>query len=129
MILTIKTDNPVAELGLYKDGKRLNYHTWEAGRSLAKDLLTVIHERLEAEKADWPALTGIVVYKGPGSFTGLRIGITVANALAYGQSIPVIGEMGEDWLQAGIERVEAGEDDRIVLPHYGSEPNITAPKK
>jgi tRNA threonylcarbamoyladenosine biosynthesis protein TsaB len=129
MIVTIKTDNPIAEIGIFNDGKRLNYYTWEANRNLAKELLQTIHDLLQAEKADWPDVTGVVVYKGPGSFTGLRIGITVANALAYGREVPVIGELGEDWLQAGIERAQKGENDRIVLPHYGAEANITLPKK
>lgn len=129
MIVTIKTDNPIAEIGLFKDGKRLNYYTWEANRNLAKELLQTIQDLLQAEKADWKDVSGVVVFKGPGSFTGLRIGITTANALAYGRSVPIVGELGEDWLQAGIERVAAGENDRIVLPHYGAEAHITPPKK
>jgi tRNA threonylcarbamoyladenosine biosynthesis protein TsaB len=129
MIVTIKTDNPIAEIGLFKDGKRLNYYTWEANRNLAKELLQTIQDLLQAEKADWKDVTGVVAFKGPGSFTGLRIGITTANALAYGRNVPIIGELGEDWLQAGIERVSAGENDRIVLPHYGAEAHITPPKK
>lgn len=129
MIVTIKTDNPTAEIGLFKDGKRLNYYTWEANRNLAKELLQTIQDLLQAEKADWKDVSGVVVFKGPGSFTGLRIGITTANALAYGRNVPVVGELGEDWLQAGIERVSAGKNDRIVLPHYGAEAHITPPKK
>lgn len=129
MIVTIKTDNPIAEIGLFKDGKRLNYYTWEANRNLAKELLQTIQDLLQAEKADWKDISGVVVFKGPGSFTGLRIGITTANALAYGRNVPIVGELGEDWLQAGIERVSTGENDRIVLPHYGAEAHITPPKK
>jgi tRNA threonylcarbamoyladenosine biosynthesis protein TsaB len=35
-------------------------------------------------------IEGVVCFKGPGSFTGLRIGLTVGNALAYAQNIPVV---------------------------------------
>jgi tRNA threonylcarbamoyladenosine biosynthesis protein TsaB len=129
MFLTLRTDNPEAEVGIYNGDKQLSYYKWHASRQLSKDLLKVIHEQLQKNDADWPALTGVVVFKGPGSFTGLRIGITVANALAYGQKIPVIAAKGDDWLKAGLGRLIAGQNDTLAMPHYGAEANITTPKK
>lgn len=130
MILTIKTDNPIAEIGLFTaEGNKTLYHTWQADRQLAKDLLSEIHRQLALQHADWPHLTGLVVFKGPGSFTGLRIGLTVANALAYGQNIPIVAQQGEEWLQRGIANLKAGQNDRLALPHYGAEAHITLPKK
>ncbi len=129
MILTLRTDSPDAEVGLYDGQKKMSYFTWHADRQLAKDLLKIIHEQLQAQNADWAAITGVVVFEGPGSFTGLRIGITVANAIAYGQSVPVIAAKGEGWLGDGLARLAAGENDKIVLPAYGSEAHITLPKK
>lgn len=129
MVLTLRTDSPDAEVGLYDGTKQLSYYTWRADRQLAKDLLKVVHEQLQKQKADWPDVTGVIVFEGPGSFTGLRIGITVANAIAYGQSVPVIAGRGDDWLKAGLARVQSGENDRLVMPQYGSEAHITLPKK
>lgn len=129
MILTIRTDSPDAEIGLYKDEKQIIYHKWHADRTLARDLLKVIHEQLQKADADWPDVSGVIVYEGPGSFTGLRIGITVANTLAYGQDIPIIAASGKDWLATGLARLRQKENDKIVLPHYGAEANITPPKK
>lgn len=129
MVLSLRTDNPNAEVGLHNNAGQLSYHVWPADRQLAKDLLRVIHEQLTAQKASWPAITGVVVFEGPGSFTGLRIGITVANTLAYGQNIPLIAARGDDWLQVGLAKLRAGHNDRLVLPHYGSEAHITLPKK
>jgi len=74
-------------------------------------------------------VTGLVVYQGPGSFTGLRIGITVFNTLAYTNKWPIVGTTGDNWRQAGIQRLEQGENDEIVLPEYGGEANITTPRK
>ena len=129
MIVTIRTDAPEAEVGIYEGSKQLSYYTWLAARQLGKDLLTVISQQLQKNNADWPDVSGVVVYEGPGSFTGLRIGITVANALAYGQDVPVVGVKGEDWLATGLKRLVNNETDKLALPFYGAEANITMPKK
>lgn len=129
MILSLRTDNPDAEVGLHNMSGKVSYHVWHANRQLAKDILKVIHEQLLAQKADWGDVSGIIVFEGPGSFTGLRIGITVANALAYGQSVPIVASQGDDWLEKGLTKLRSGHNDQLVLPHYGSEAHITLPKK
>lgn len=130
MILTLRTDSPVAHIGLYaKDGRQLSNHTWQADRQLARDLLGVIETQLAKNAASFATLSGIVVFEGPGSFTGLRIGLTVANTLAYAQNIPIVGAQGDDWIALGLAALQKGKNARIVLPHYGGEPNITQPKK
>ena len=125
MILCIKTDNPTAELYAYEGSDRVGDDVWQADRTLARDLLA----RIEKLSGKWGSLSGIVVFEGPGSFTGLRIGITVANALADGLHIPIVGARGENWLEEGLTRVLAGENTHIVLPHYGADPHITLPRK
>ena len=129
MILTIRTDNPQAEIGLYNSGVQLSYHKWQADRKLAKELLGVIRDELKKQSADWKDISGVVAFQGPGSFTGLRIGLTVANSIAYGQNIPIVAAQGDDWVTDGIKRLDDHETDRMVLPHYGAEANITMPKK
>lgn len=130
MILVLRTDNQTAEIYIYSPaGEQLRVYKWQADRRLAKELLGEIIKQLGSVAANLSKLTGVVVYQGPGSFTGLRIGITTANAIAYGQSIPIVGERGDDWQQSGIKRLQSGQDDRIVLPHYGAEANISTPKK
>jgi len=128
LILTIRTDKPEAEIGLYDDAKQLAYLPWPAHRQLAETLHLKIKELLEGQHKQLADLQGIVVFKGPGSFTGLRIGLSVANAMSYSLKIPVISEMDEGWKEAGLSRLQAGENDRLAMPEYGALPNITPPK-
>jgi len=129
MILTLRTDKPEAEIGLFDGRKRIQYQQWQAHRELAETIHDRIHGMLTQVGKDWPDLTGIVVFKGPGSFTGLRIGITVANALSYSYKLPIVGTMDVNWLQDGLTMLQNGKDDHLVTPEYGAEANITLPKK
>jgi tRNA threonylcarbamoyladenosine biosynthesis protein TsaB len=129
LIITLRTDKPQAELGLFEDTEQLDYYTWEAHRQLAETLHTKLHELLAKNSKTLGAIQGIVVFKGPGSFTGLRIGITVANALAYSLHVPIVSDEDPDWLQTGIKRLLAGEAEPVALPEYGAAPHITPQKK
>ena len=131
VILTIRTDKPEAEVGVYDmDGGQLGYHIWLAHRQLSTTLLGVIRDELQKQKATFDDVASILVFRGPGSFTGLRIGITVANTLAYGLTVPIVGVADErDWLERGLEKLKNGGNDRLVLPEYGAEAHITRQKK
>ncbi len=128
MILTLRTDKPEAELALYQDEKRIAELTWLAHRQLGTTIHHKLQELLEVNQATLQAIDGIVAFRGPGSFTGLRIGLSVANALADGLEIPVVGSGGADWQQLGIKRLKAGEHDAVALPEYGAPVHITTPK-
>lgn len=129
IILTIRTDKPEAELGLYKSQQQLVYIKWEAHRELSNTIHKKLDEILNRSSIQLSDIEGIVCFEGPGSFTGLRIGLTVANALAYAQDIPIIGLGNNNWTEDGIKDLLAGKNDKIALPAYGSPPNITKPKK
>lgn len=130
MILAIKTDNPTAELVLLdRGGEVLERETWLAERRLALELLSRLEALLIQHGASWKALTGLIVYEGPGSFTGLRIGITVMNTISYSRNIPIVGQTGDEWSEIGVKRLLANENDRIVMPAYGAPARITQPRK
>lgn len=129
IVLTIRTDKPESEIGLYEDGKKLGYKAWQAHHRLAETLHSRIEALLSASKKSWQDIGGIVTYKGPGSFTGLRIGISTANTLAYSRGVPITGTTGENWLDDGLASLRAGKNELPVVPSYGSEAHITQPKK
>jgi hypothetical protein len=128
MILAIKTDNPKAELYLYKNDKKIDEYMWQADRKLADELLVKIQELLNSNKSELKNLRGIVVFTGTGSFTGLRIGTTVANALSYAQNIPIVESTGERWIETGLKSIKSAKPGKYVVPKYSSEPNITYSK-
>jgi tRNA threonylcarbamoyladenosine biosynthesis protein TsaB len=128
-ILTIRTDKPEAEIGLYEDTRELSYETWEAHRILAETLLTKIQTVLSSQKLTLKDVQGCVVYGGPGSFTGLRIGVSVANALSYAEGFSIVKGVGDEWVQQGVQRLLNGEDDHIVMPDYGGAVHVSLPKK
>jgi tRNA threonylcarbamoyladenosine biosynthesis protein TsaB len=128
IILTIRTDKPEAEIGLYDDGKQVAYEVWHAHRQLAETAHSKIDQLLKTQNKSLKDLEGIVAYKGPGSFTGLRIGLTVANALSYSLAIPVVAKSGR-WIEDGIEVLVSGQHDPIALPDYGGEAHVTLPKR
>ena len=128
MILALDTSTPHCRLWLIRDDKQ-SEHEWEAGRGLADGLIKYLRTKLLEAGASWRDIDGIIVYRGPGSFTGLRIGLTVLNTIADDTGTPIVGTTGEQWLNDGLLRLKAGENDQLVMPLYGGEPNITKPRK
>ncbi|MEI7818695.1 MAG: hypothetical protein WCI47_01105 [bacterium] len=129
MILGLRTDQPTAKLLLLdKNGNQQADFEWQAHRELAATLLDTIHAFLDNQKISTKDLTGIIVFTGAGSFTGLRIGATVANALAYSHSLPVVAGEGEDWVHDGFGKLHQAKIGDYVIPTYDREPNITKPK-
>ena len=126
--LLIDTSTPVCQMTLV-DGTEHIEHTWDAGRTLAKNILGYIDETLSNAGLTYDDIDGLGVFRGPGSFTGLRIGLTVANTIASAQSLPIVGATGDEWQQQSIDRLSRGESDTIVLPEYGSGARITKPRK
>lgn len=130
LILTIRTDKPEAEIGLFNDIIELDYLTWEAHRQLAETLHSKIEELLCRQNKNWLDIEGLVLYQGPGSFTGLRIGASLANALASTLAVPIVAGKDEDsWQQAGIKKMLDGKTERLVMPKYGQPVHITQQKK
>lgn len=133
MILFLHTATPTCFLSLEFDGIVSDYQ-WESGRELASGLLGYLQDTIQKHAVTTQHLTlkdvtGIVAYQGPGSFTGLRIGLTVLNTLADSEGIPIVGVTGDDWKEAGKQRLAAGENDQLVMPQYGAEPHITTQRK
>lgn len=128
MYLLINTSAYNCEF-ILMDGDKKTTYEWEAGRTLARDILTYIENILQSSSKSFHDLTGIGVFEGPGSFTGLRIGIVVMNTLADSLNIPIVSARGDDWIVEVVDKLKSNIDQKIVLPFYGSEANITVSNK
>jgi len=125
----MRTDKPEAELYLYDGSTQLEAIKWQAHKELSVTLHHKIDELFNRADVVMENLDGIVLYKGPGSFTGLRIGFAVGNALASANHKPIIAEGGDDWIQHGIQSLLEGKNEIPALPEYGAAAGITLPKK
>ncbi len=134
MILILDTaDNKEVFLGLWQDGWKAKI-SWEAGRNLSADILTKLEKLFAKAGKEFKETTGVIVDVGPGSFTGLRIGLSVANTFAYSLDIPIAGVSETDSLsslvEAGLKILENKKGfTGSVIPVYGREPNITKPRQ
>ena len=128
MILALRSDKPEAELYLFDDGKKIAEIKWEAHRELADTLLSKIKEILVNNNVADNEITGIIMHTGEGSFTGLRIGTTVANAMSYSLGVPIVEAEGENWINEGLGKITSSKPGNLVVPKYNAEPNISQPK-
>jgi tRNA threonylcarbamoyladenosine biosynthesis protein TsaB len=128
MILLLDTSTSVCKLS-FLDGSWRYDDEWQADRTLAKNLLGYLDKKLCDNNKTWSDITGIGIFEGPGSFTGLRIGLTVMNTIADAQKVPIVGGRGDNWQNEAIAKLNAGKNEKIVLPFYGSEAHITISKK
>lgn len=128
MIVLLDTSGPTCKLTLIND-EWIHEASWEADRNLARGIFSFIEDELDSKGKKLMDIKKIGVKKGPGSFTGIRIGLTVLNTIADAQGIPIVGESGEDWQREALRRLNSGENDRIVMPFYDRDLLITRPRK
>ena len=127
--LLLRTEGNTSYIAVSDGNKIIVAEEWESGRELARDLLGCIVRLLSSTHLVLADIGAIACYAGPGSFTSLRIGLATANTLAYSYDIPIVSSGGEAWARLCLEKIVRGEDERIVVPYYGSEPHITIQKK
>lgn len=113
-LLTIETSTPVCSCALSHNGEILiNKENYE-GRSHASLLGQFVHEIMEFVRGNELRLDAIAVSSGPGSYTGLRIGVSEAKGLGYGLGIPLIA-IPTSRIMASMMQGEAG-DDKLLCP-------------
>jgi tRNA threonylcarbamoyladenosine biosynthesis protein TsaB len=90
LILCIETATPVCSASLSDNGKLLALEETEGNNLHAEKLALLIGNILEKASRSPADLDAIAVGKGPGSYTGLRIGTSIAKGLCFGLEIPLI---------------------------------------
>jgi tRNA threonylcarbamoyladenosine biosynthesis protein TsaB len=118
-LLSLETSSQACSVALHNNGLLLASREIDTPRSAASQLAVMIHEVINESQCKASDLQGIVVASGPGSYTGLRIGVATAKGLCYALNIPLIaintlqllGYQGKDLLQ----NLEVKEQHNILL--------------
>jgi tRNA threonylcarbamoyladenosine biosynthesis protein TsaB len=92
MILAIDTSTDMSSVAIYGPARGvLVEHTWLSAREQTTQLLPVTQRAMSLVGVSVRDLTGIAVATGPGSFSGVRIGLSAAKTMAYALRIPIWG--------------------------------------
>lgn len=102
MLIAIDTATELAGLALFDGAVRAEL-TWHSGRRHSSQLVPQVQRLLDLLEVDVAALSGVAAARGPGSFTGVRVGLSVAQGLAVALRIPAYGVCTLDVLAAGQE--------------------------
>ena len=90
-ILNIETSTKACSAALFNSGKLISFkQSNTANFSHSEKLLNFISELINSSKISLSDLNAVAVSMGPGSYTGLRIGVSTAKGLCYGLDIPLI---------------------------------------
>lgn len=90
LLLSLETSSQACSVALHNNGLLLASREIDTPRSAASQLAVMIHEVINESQCKANDLQGIVVASGPGSYTGLRIGVATAKGLCYALNIPLI---------------------------------------
>ncbi|MCI7140793.1 tRNA (adenosine(37)-N6)-threonylcarbamoyltransferase complex dimerization subunit type 1 TsaB [Alistipes sp.] len=121
LILCIETGTDVCSVGIARDGELLSLRESDEGRDHARKVGVFVDELFRETGIAPDDLDAVAVGKGPGSYTGLRIGVSFAKGLCYGLQKPLLSvgsldalvEVAREDYEAGILSVE--EWDRALL--------------
>ena len=91
MQLTIDTSTDTASIAIIQNSEVLAELVWCCQQNHTVELLPRLAQLLNDTEVALQSITCIIVAKGPGSFTGLRVGISTAKGLALSLGIPIIG--------------------------------------
>lgn len=111
-ILSIETATPACSCALSRDGELLLSREDFRGQSHATLLGVFVDEIMKYVRKEGITLDAIAVSSGPGSYTGLRIGVSEAKGLSYGLDIPLIA-IPTPLVMAAMVAERAGEDDLL----------------
>ena len=112
-ILLIETSTALCSVALAQDGKITSYRESSAPKAHASLTAVFIQEMLAEHSLTLADCDAICVSKGPGSYTGLRVGVSTAKGLCFGSGKPLLAVGTLDTL---VAQVETQEDFRYIIP-------------
>jgi tRNA threonylcarbamoyladenosine biosynthesis protein TsaB len=115
LILNIDSAQQTASVSIAKDGVVLNKNCNAIQKDHASFIHTAIKELMATQKIELNALDAIAVTLGPGSYTGLRVGLAAAKGLCYALNKPLIG-IGTLPLMAKTATFQVTDNEMLLCP-------------
>jgi len=116
LILNIETSTQVCSVCISKDGNVLALKESHDQKSHARLLTTFIDQVLKESNYSFDDLNAVAVSKGPGSYTGLRIGVSTAKGICYAKDLPLIAVNTLESMANGvISKSEYSDDENAIL--------------
>ena len=116
ILLHIETSTNVCSVALSENSDCLFFKSNADGMSHAALLSVFIAEALEVLKSQGKSLSAVAVSSGPGSYTGLRIGVSTAKGLCYGLDIPLIALSTLEVLTAEAIKILNSSENVLLCP-------------
>ncbi|RYU91461.1 tRNA (adenosine(37)-N6)-threonylcarbamoyltransferase complex dimerization subunit type 1 TsaB [Mucilaginibacter terrigena] len=116
MILQIETATTSCSVALAQDGKVLAFKEINARNMHAQVITVYIDELMAQTNSTYAALDAIAVSCGPGSYTGLRIGVSTAKGLCYALDTPLIAVQTLAAMANGVAREHTIDSDVLLCP-------------
>ena len=91
MLLAIDTATRYTSIALYDDSGIVAEQSWRSANNHSVEVMPAIERMMDQQHRAPTDLIAVAVAKGPGSFTGLRIGMSIAKGLCLALDIPIIG--------------------------------------
>lgn len=89
LLLSIETSTPICSVAIHRHGQLVSFQQSDKVQTAASQLTTMIHEVVSRAELKMKDLEGVVVSAGPGSYTGLRIGVATAKGICFALGIPL----------------------------------------
>ncbi|MCH7759757.1 tRNA (adenosine(37)-N6)-threonylcarbamoyltransferase complex dimerization subunit type 1 TsaB [Patescibacteria group bacterium] len=110
------------------------YLTLARKQDRSESILKGLNQLFKKTNQSVKDIKGLIVVNGPGSFTGIRVALSIANTMAWQLKIPVVGislnkgNNTQTLIKAGRPKLLKIKTGRFVRPFYGRKLNITKPK-
>lgn len=114
LILSVETSTDVCSVALHSESKLIGCQRYDLAKSHSSLLASLIQEVVVNADCKISDLSAVAVSAGPGSYTGLRIGVSTVKGIAFAQNIPIIGLDSLDVMYAVYAKFQKKEE--LAMP-------------
>ena len=123
LILACDTSNSTCCAGLYEDGKELVFELNNSGRTHSETFMPIVDKIVKESGKSYKDIDAVAVTVGPGSFTGIRIGLSAVKGMCLAMGKPCIPVSSTKALALSVENITAKEEDSVFIPCFDARNN------